>query len=174
VVSRVNGKQVRHTIGAYPVIGLAEAREEARNVLADMQLGRYAREEPVPLRTLGDTIPEFIEKHARPKNRDWKASVSCLKRFEPLYDRPLTEIKRADVARVLDGIIAEGKPYRANRVLAARQMQVLFVTHSIEEALFLSDRVLVFSPRPARILEDLQVDLPSLVGRSTFNPILAT
>ena len=42
-----------------------------------------------------------------------------LRRFEPLFHMPLAEIKRADVVRVLDSIIAEGKPYRANRVLAA-------------------------------------------------------
>ncbi|WP_216856133.1 ABC transporter ATP-binding protein, partial [Acidisphaera sp. S103] len=34
---------------------------------------------------------------------------------------------------------------------------VLFVTHSIEEAIYLADRILVFSPRPARIQRDIQV-----------------
>lgn len=37
---------------------------------------------------------------------------------------------------------------------------VLFVTHDVEEALYLSDRVLVLSPRPARVVTALAVDLP--------------
>ena len=39
-------------------------------------------------------------------------------------------------------------------------MTVVFVTHSIAEAVFLSDRALVFSPRPARLLLDHSFDLP--------------
>ena len=35
---------------------------------------------------------------------------------------------------------------------------VVFVTHDIDEALFLGDRVLIMSPRPGRILESLRVD----------------
>ena len=37
---------------------------------------------------------------------------------------------------------------------------VLFVTHSIAEAIYLSDRVLVFSKRPATIAKELNVDIP--------------
>jgi NitT/TauT family transport system ATP-binding protein len=37
---------------------------------------------------------------------------------------------------------------------------VLFITHSIEEAIGLSDRVLVMSPSPGRIVEDIRIDLP--------------
>ncbi|HZC34572.1 MAG TPA: hypothetical protein VE242_03105, partial [Chthoniobacterales bacterium] len=37
---------------------------------------------------------------------------------------------------------------------------ILFVTHDIEESVQLADRVIVLSPRPARIRKDLSIDLP--------------
>jgi NitT/TauT family transport system ATP-binding protein len=37
------------------------------------------------------------------------------------------------------------------------QKTVLFVTHGIEEAIYLADRIIVFSPRPARIVREIRV-----------------
>lgn len=42
----------------------------------------------------------------------------------------------------------------------ARQPTILFVTHDVEEAVFLANRVIVLSARPGRIRETLRVDLP--------------
>ena len=46
------------------------------------------------------------------------------------------------------------------RIWVERHCSVLFVTHHIEEAVFLSDTVMVMSPAPGRILEHVEVDLP--------------
>lgn len=46
------------------------------------------------------------------------------------------------------------------RIWEARKKTVLFVTHSINEALILSDRVILLSPHPGRVHRDITVDLP--------------
>ncbi|MCO6050371.1 ABC transporter ATP-binding protein [Mesorhizobium sp. RP14(2022)] len=46
------------------------------------------------------------------------------------------------------------------RVWSEYKRSVIFVTHDIEEAVTLSDRVLVMSPRPGHIVRDIAVDLP--------------
>jgi NitT/TauT family transport system ATP-binding protein len=45
-------------------------------------------------------------------------------------------------------------------IVINQRATVLLVTHDIEEALYLADRVLVFSSRPARLLRDLTVPIP--------------
>ncbi|RAI43801.1 ABC transporter ATP-binding protein [Rhodoplanes roseus] len=46
------------------------------------------------------------------------------------------------------------------RLWAAHRSAVVFVTHSIEEAVFLADRIVVMTPRPGRIGRIIDVDLP--------------
>ena len=41
-----------------------------------------------------------------------------------------------------------------------RRPTVLFITHSVEEAVGLSDRILVMSPSPGEVVDDIEVDLP--------------
>ena len=60
----------------------------------------------------------------------------------------------------LDALTRERMWSELSRIWQAHQKTVLMVTHSIGEALFLADRVLVLSQRPGRIKMELKVDLP--------------
>ncbi|MBI2157824.1 MAG: ABC transporter ATP-binding protein, partial [Candidatus Rokubacteria bacterium] len=60
----------------------------------------------------------------------------------------------------VDAITREVMQEELLRILQARPMTVVFVTHSIDEALLLGDRVAVMSARPGRVREVLQVPFP--------------
>ena len=46
------------------------------------------------------------------------------------------------------------------RIWRERQKTIVFVTHDIDEAIYLADRVVVLSARPARVLEVVRIELP--------------
>jgi len=60
----------------------------------------------------------------------------------------------------LDALTRERMGEELLHIWQARRKTVLMVTHSISEAIYLSDRVLVLSPRPGQIVLDLPVNLP--------------
>ncbi|MDQ3005145.1 MAG: ABC transporter ATP-binding protein [Chloroflexota bacterium] len=60
----------------------------------------------------------------------------------------------------LDAMTRERMWNELSRIWQARQKTVIMVTHSINESLFLADRVLVLTQRPGRVKLDLVVDLP--------------
>src|SRR5690606_28478888 len=78
-----------------------------------------------------------------------------------LLDEPfgaLDALTRLTLQDVLRDLIREVAP------------TVLLVTHDVDEALFLADRVLVFGPRPTRVLEEIQLaHLPTTHDLSAFS-----
>ncbi|HUF38337.1 MAG TPA: ABC transporter ATP-binding protein [Anaerolineales bacterium] len=60
----------------------------------------------------------------------------------------------------LDALTRERMRLELLRIWNLRRKTVVMVTHSINEAVFLADRVLVLSPRPAQLRLEVQVDLP--------------
>jgi NitT/TauT family transport system ATP-binding protein len=98
--------------------------------------------------------------------------------FEDVYPSELSGgmRQRVSICRALvhePSLLLMDEPFSALDALTRDQMAVdlqalclenkktvVFVTHSIPEAVLLADRIVVFSPRPGRILEVVEVDLP--------------
>ncbi len=60
----------------------------------------------------------------------------------------------------LDAMTREQMNLELQRIWLERRKTVVFITHSIPEAVFLADRVLVMTPRPGRIAEIVRVEMP--------------
>jgi NitT/TauT family transport system ATP-binding protein len=133
-------------------------------------------------------LPVEIKKLARDvhlqKAHDLLRSVG-LAGFEEKYPAELSGGMRQRVAicRALvqnPGLLLMDEPFGALDALTREQMNldlqrmwlrdrntVLFITHSIEEAVLLADRVVVFTSRPGRIADILDIDLPRPRGAHT-------
>ena len=134
-------------------------------------------------RTVLDNIllPIEIKKLDRkayvPRARDLLAQVG-LEGFDDKHPSELSGGMRQRVAicRALiqePGLLLMDEPFGALDALTREQMimdlqsmwlrlgnTVLFITHGIDEAVFLADRVIVMSPRPGKVDRDLLVDIP--------------
>jgi NitT/TauT family transport system ATP-binding protein len=60
----------------------------------------------------------------------------------------------------LDAMTREAMSVELQRIWLERRLTVLFITHSIAEAVFLADRVIVLTPRPGTIGDQFAVELP--------------
>ena len=77
----------------------------------------------------------------------------------------------------LDAITRDEMAVELQRIWQVNRKTVIFVTHSIREAAFLSDRVVVMGRRPATIIDELAIELPrprpiAVTEDETFNRLV--
>ncbi|TBR41766.1 ABC transporter ATP-binding protein [Marinomonas agarivorans] len=68
----------------------------------------------------------------------------------------------------LDALSREIMGFELLRIWEEEPKTVLFITHSINEAVLLADKVLVMSPRPGTVVEELPIDLPRPRNNTTL------
>ncbi|MYA20189.1 MAG: ABC transporter ATP-binding protein [Chloroflexi bacterium] len=161
--ARVLGEDPANRRGAPPVglvtqePGLLPWRTAAGNVALTHELagGRATRADV--LAQLGRVgIRAFADFHPRELSGGMRQRVALARALahEPrllLMDEPfgaLDELSREEMRREL------------LRIWERERISVLFVTHSIREAVLLSDRVVVMSPGPGRVVANLPIELP--------------
>jgi integrase len=124
---RVNRKFIRQTIGPAAKITLAQARDRARVIFAAVAEGRDPRADRRSERleaaradsdTFAGAVDDFIQKYSIGKRNNrghGEQRRLLLKANSDWHARPVSGITKREVSDVLDGMVAEGKGYTANR-----------------------------------------------------------
>jgi NitT/TauT family transport system ATP-binding protein len=160
----VNGKPARqarrdHDYGVvFQDAVLYDWRTVAKNIALPLELAGWDRERR---RKRIDEMLELVELQGFGEHHPWQLSGGMQQRvaiaralsFDPallLMDEPFG---------ALDEMTRERLNAELLRIWQASSSTVVFVTHSIAEAVFLSTRVVVMSPRPGRISRIIPIDL---------------
>lgn len=137
-----------------------------------------------PWKSVYDNIAYGLSLQGRPKTEikdavDHYIAMVGLKSFEKSYPYQLSGgmQQRAGLARALavsPQVLLMDEPFASLdaqtrellqdqllSILAREKKTMVFITHSIDEAIALGDRVVVLSPRPASVVEVLDVEFPS-------------
>ena len=165
---------IRPDAGAVVIDGVPRSKPDSRGILISQQGSVF------PWLTVRENLMFGLNGHAPPDNAsiaDHYADIVGLKGFEDSYPHELSGgmLKRAELARALvvkPEILYMDEPFSALdalmslrmrnellRILAKERHTVLLITHDVEEAIHLADRILVLSSRPTRIRATFDVPL---------------
>src|SRR5438552_15628082 len=101
-------------------------------------------------------LTEAMEKYPRQLSGGMRQRVSLIRTL--VHDPPLLLMDEPFGA--LDALTRLQVRMDLEALWLRRRPTVLFITHSVEEAVGLSDRILVLGPRPGEVVEEMQIDLP--------------
>jgi len=138
---------------------LLDWRDVLSNVLIQIDIRRMDRAtyEPVARHLLRATgLEGFETKKPYELSGGMRQRVSICRAL--VHDPPLLLMDEPFGA--LDALTREQISMDIQRVWMEKRKTAIHITHSIPEAVLLADRVVVMSPRPGRIVEIIEVDLP--------------
>lgn len=166
---------IRPDAGSIAVDGVESSKPDCKGIMISQQGSVF------PWLTVRENLMFGLNGHA-PQNKaeiaDHYAGIVGLKGFEGNYPHELSGgmLKRAELARALvvkPQILYMDEPFSALdalmslrmrnellRILAKERHTVLLITHDVEEAIHVADRILVLSPRPTRIQASFDVPFP--------------
>jgi len=160
--------------GGVQIDGAPHSRPDARGILISQRGSVF------PWLSVRENLMFGLNGHARGRQAqlaDHYAELVGLKGFEQSYPHELSGgmLKRAELARALvvkPEILYMDEPFSALdallnlrmrgellRILAEERHTVVLITHDVEEAIHIADRILVLSARPARIQASFDVKL---------------
>jgi len=134
-------------------------RSTLENVMLPLELSKVPRDEArARAIELLDLVGLEAFYEARPRNLSGGMRQRVALARALVYDPDVLLLDEPFGA--LDALTRERMSCELLRIWQARRKTVIMVTHNIQEAIFMSDRVLTMSPRPGRIEQDISVDLP--------------
>ncbi len=147
----------------YGIVFQSATLYEWRNVIKNIELPLEVMGWPASARhTRAREMLALVELSDFANNYPWQLSGGMQQRvaiaraltFEPsllFMDEPFG---------ALDEITRERMNNELLKIWTKTRTTVIFITHSIQEAVYLSSRIIVMSPRPGRIVADIPIDLP--------------
>ena len=145
---------------AFQQSGLFEWRTVRKNIELPLELKGWDK---TKRRARADEMLELVKLSDFGSHMPWQLSGGMQQRIaiaRALASHPPLLLMDEPFG-ALDEMTREHMQAELLRICAAAQTTVVFVTHSIPEAVYLSSRVVVMSPRPGRITDIIDVDLGS-------------